>query len=893
MNDEKKRRAIRWHSVDPGEAVRLLGTNASRGLSRREARRRRRTLGTNQLWKMQRSSPVPLLFGEFLDYAAILLLITAGVAALFERNGDAALILCLLIVSALLRGGTALIARHIFAQAEKENIPRARIIRDGEYLSVFADEVVVGDILILSPGDTAVCDVRLLSGELQVLETALTENRHPVKKSALHILEPQAVCENRSNMVFASSVVVTGTARAAAVATGERTYAFVREGYIPVSSEQKTSIFEDLTGWCRSVSLIMIFAVLLITLGGIFWGRNGASIDSLFLSALALAVASMSEFLCVVANIIFACSMQMLQQSSGGQALVKNSSSVESFAHAACLVFSTEQMLLGEHYAVDRWYSGGVWRNAPEESGENEDLLSLMQMAAVCCGESGFALISPDAEETGEHPDSVLMRKLLKKYGSGRKMDGIRSPAASAESGGMHTVLIPSENGMQAYVCGELRDVLGCCSYQHCAGELRPITVQERQALLSEAETYERRCARTVAVALRMSPYDNLAKASALHNKMTLVGFFSVVNPVELSLVRFVSACRESGMRMAVFTADPVRGRYLSAEAGLLTEKDRFIDWNGSDIVLREWLEEETSSCAVIHTPAGTDRAFLVKIMREYLPELVYAGAEQRDLGACTQAKASVASCVPGKMRPCSLYRRADALAGKETEHESSRSASALETLRIIGYCRGALANLRGAAEYLLLSQTLRLSLTLGAVLLGYPLLSPVLLLVWGLFLDYAAVLSLAFRSPRMADLRLSAPELKLPSIRNGLLFPAALGTFTAVLLAAVPVIGSAIGVEASPSEKVFLIYMGGILASALGAVQCFFSKSAGIHISVSGTVHALLLLLTGCGMWYTCKIQWSGELMWLLLIGMIPAFVLVVLYRIYHLHRNTDKNDR
>ena len=893
MNDEKKRRSIRWHSVDPGEAVRLLGTNASRGLSRREARKRRRTLGTNQLWQMQRGSPVSLLFGEFLDYAAILLLITAGVAALFERNGEAALISCLLIVSALLRGGTALIARHIFAEAEKENIPRARIIRDGEFLSVFADEVVVGDILILSPGDTAVCDARLLSGELQVLETTLTENRHPVKKSALHILDPNAVCENRSNMVFASSVVVTGTARAAAVATGEHTYAFIREGYIPVRVEQKAGIFEKLTGWCRSVSLIMIFAVLLITLGGIFWGRNGASIDSLFLSALALAVASMSEFLCVVANIIFACSMRMLQQTSGGQALVKNSSSVESFAQAKCLILSTEQMLLGEHYVVDRWYSGGIWRNAPDESGGNEELLALMQMAAVCCGETGAALISCDAEEVGEHPDSVLMRNLLKKYGSGRKIDGIHAPIASAESGGVHTVLIPSENGLQAYVCGELRGVLDCCSHQYCGGEIHAISVKERQDFLTEAETYERRCTRTVAVALRMSPYDNLAKASALHNKMTLVGFFTVVNPVELSLARFISACRESGMRLAVLTADPVWGRFLAAEAGLLTEKDRYIDWNGSDSVLREWLEEETSSCAVIHVPSGTDRASLVKTVREYLPELVYAGADQRDLGACTQAEASVASCVPGKMRPCSLYRRADALAGKETVSESSRSASALETLRIIGYCRGALANLRGAAEYLLLSQTLRLSLTLGAILLGYPLLSPVLLLVWGLLLDYAAVLTLAFRAPRIADLCLTAPELELPSVKNGLLFPAAAGTFTAVLLAAVPVIGSALGLESSPSEKVFIIYMGGILASALAAVQCLFAKSAGIRISVSGTVHALLFVLAGWGVWFSCKIQWSRELMWLILLGMMPAVVLVVLYRLYRLHRNTGKKDR
>jgi len=867
--------------------VRLLGTNVSRGLSRREAGKRRRSLGKNELWQVQRTSAAPLLFGEFLDYAAILLLITTAVAALFERKAEAVLIAVLLVVSALLRGGTALTARRIFESYGKENIPLARIIRDGRYLTVYADEVVPGDILILSPGDTAVCDARLLQGELQVLETALTESRHPVKKSALHILPPEAPCEMRSNMVFASSVVVTGTARAAAVVTGERTYAFAREGYIPVRTEQTAGVLEKLSGWCRSVSLIMIGAVLLITLGGYFWGRNTASLDSLFLSALALAVASMSEFLCVVANIILAGSMRMLKKNSDGHALVKNADAAEKFARAGCVVFSSEETLVGDRCFVDRWYTEGEWKDAPQEGKGDRSLLSLLKLADHCFGSVRGALVSQDGDTGAESESSVLLKKLLLFCGGTSPVSSLPPLKDASDFGGLRTVLLPSDSGLQAYVCGELRDVLACCTYQHRGGEICPITAEERQMLLSEADACERRCARTMAVAVRTSPYDNLAKASALHNKMTLIGFVVAVHPVELSLVRYVSACRESGTRLAVLTESPVRARCIASEAGILAEKDRFIDLTAGEDSLREWLTDGSDCCAVIALKAETDRMALIRTIQESVPELVYVGARQKDLSACAQANTSVAAFLSGKTCPACLYRRADAFAGRETEEGGSRSSAALESLRIIGYCRGAFANLRGAAEYLLLSQTLRLCLVLASVLLGHALFSPVLLLVWGLLLDYAAVMTFAFRAPRLADLRTPYRYAALPAPVFGFMFPIAAGVLTAVLLAAVPAVASSLGMVFSPAEILFILYAGGLLASLLAAVLLLFEKSAGLRINASELVYLVLFVLTAAGVWLHLGLTWSRELGILLLFGLIPAVLLGLLYRVYKAYRS------
>lgn len=732
-----------------------------------------------------------------------------------------------------------------------------------------------------------VCDARLLSGELQMLETTLTESRTPVKKSALHILPEDIPCESRSNMVFASSVVVSGTARAAAVVTGERTYAFVREGYIPVRAGETAGLLEKLTGWCRSVSLVMIAAVLLLTLGGVLWGRSGIPLDSLFLSALALAVASMSEFLCVVANIILACSMQMLKRSSGGRAVLKNADSAENFAQARGLVFSTEQMLLSDRCLVDRWYCEGIWREAPEEGKGDARLLSLIRTVHRCCGAGNLALAAADSVGGEEHPLSALCGKLLQSCSGGTSVPcPVGNPVASSDENGLRTVLIPSENGMQAYICGELRDVLACCSHQYADGEIRSLLPEQRQSLLSEAEAYERRCAHVVAAAVRMSPFNDLTKVSALHNKMTLVGFFAVVFPVDLALVRYAAACRKSGTRMVLFTESPARARYIAAEAGILTERDRFLDLSAGMSGLQDWLQEE-ETCAVIHTPAGTDRSALVRKIRERLPDLVFAGAELRDLQVYTEVSASAAAGLDRAGCPSCLYRSADALAGRKTEEENAHCCAALETLRIIGFCRGAFANLRGSAEYLLLSQTVRLFLILASVLLGEALFSPVLILLWGLILDYAAVLTLAFRAPCLSDLRMTAKKAALPSLRDGLLFPICAGALTAVLLAAVPAAGSALGIFASSGEKMFLLYMGGILASALAAVRLLKERTAGLRINAAEAVYGLLLAAVSIMAWLYYDPVWSTDLLLLLLLAFLPVLLLGILFVIHRRFRD------
>ena len=194
---------------------------------------------------------------------------------------------------------------------------------------------------------------------------------------------------------------------------------------------------------------------------------------------------------------------------------------------------------------------------------------------------------------------------------------------------------------MHAYVCGSLEDVLPCCSNVMVNGVPQPISHEMRLSLQEDAVQYNHRCVRTVAVAMRLSPYNNLSKVSALHNKLTLIGYYTVLNPVEMSLNRCVQKCRSGGVRLLLLAEDREKAHYLAGEAGILGENDLFVEKTDGNL-LSGWLEDPGNRCAVICASTSEEKKTIVKEVRQLWTNTVCVGSEMRDLAAMSEAEYQV-----------------------------------------------------------------------------------------------------------------------------------------------------------------------------------------------------------------------------------------------------------
>ena len=164
-----------WHLRDAEAVASVLNTNIYRGLSDAEVRRRRRRDGRNNVWHVKRDSATAYAVRSIGDLTSAVLVIAALTAAIFERSALAGAVCAILVIGVIMRVLAYVKARRTLETMADEGIPSATVIRDGTATVIRADEIVVGDIIMLCAGDIVPCDGRIVSGDdVRVSERGIT-----------------------------------------------------------------------------------------------------------------------------------------------------------------------------------------------------------------------------------------------------------------------------------------------------------------------------------------------------------------------------------------------------------------------------------------------------------------------------------------------------------------------------------------------------------------------------------------------------------------------------------------------------------------------------------------------------------------------------------------------
>jgi H+-transporting ATPase len=187
-----------------------LDTGAT-GLGADEAARRLSSVGPNEIVEHRRS-PVLLFLGYF--WAPIPWMIEAALvlSILIGHWTDAAIIAVLLGMNSLVAFTEEHQASNAIDALKQRLSTRARVLRDGQWISVPTASVVPGDVVRLRLGDVVPADARILDDtELQVDQSALTGESLPAGRS-------------RGDVAYSGAVIVRGEADAVVYATGAASF---------------------------------------------------------------------------------------------------------------------------------------------------------------------------------------------------------------------------------------------------------------------------------------------------------------------------------------------------------------------------------------------------------------------------------------------------------------------------------------------------------------------------------------------------------------------------------------------------------------------------------------------------------------------------------------------
>jgi P-type Ca2+ transporter type 2C len=257
-------------------AVTALTSDIERGLSSAEARERLEQFGPNEL---QAQAALPWwrrLLEQFQDTLVIILLVATLISFVewwLQSPRETALpyegivILTIVILNALLGFVQESRAEQAVQALKNLAAPDSTVLRDGQRQRVPSRDLVPGDIVLVETGDRAPADARVLeAANLKVDEAALTGESLPVTKRAERI-EGEVGLGDRFNMIYASTTITFGRARAIIARTGMDTEVGRIAGMIETAVSEPTPLQQELdrTGKRLSVIMLGICAVVFFT----------------------------------------------------------------------------------------------------------------------------------------------------------------------------------------------------------------------------------------------------------------------------------------------------------------------------------------------------------------------------------------------------------------------------------------------------------------------------------------------------------------------------------------------------------------------------------------------------------------------------------------------------
>ena len=330
--------------------LRRQGVSADRGLSASEVTQRTQQYGPNAFAQAKKESFAQRFLRQYQDPMQIVLLVAGLVSLIILRQlGTGIILLGLTVFNAVMGLHQEGKAEASVAALQKMLILKTRVRRDGEVLSLPAEQLVPGDVVLVEAGDRVPADGRILkSATLEVDESALTGESVPVPKQSESVAGVETPLGDRVDMVYMNTNVTRGTAELVVTATGMSTEVGHISGMLQATELEKTPLTQQLDRLTKQIVTIAVISLLVsVAIGYV----RQQPLDVLFLTAVAFAIAAIPTGLPAVVTFLLATGTTTL---AAAHAIVKRLRSVETLgATSAINSDKTGTLTLNQMTAVE------------------------------------------------------------------------------------------------------------------------------------------------------------------------------------------------------------------------------------------------------------------------------------------------------------------------------------------------------------------------------------------------------------------------------------------------------------------------------------------------------------------------------------------------------------
>ncbi len=575
-----------WHALAPEIALEAHGTSAD-GLSTREAEARLAAAGPNRLPAAPKPGLARRFLRQFHNLLIYVLLAAAGLSLALGHAVDAGVILAVVLVNAVIGFVQEGRAEGALDAIRGMIDPRASVLRDGRRVTIPADRVVPGDVVLVEAGDRVPADLRLLRARnLRIDEAILTGESVAVEKS-LGAVAADAPLGDRRSMAFSGSFVVAGQGRGVAVATGPGTELGRISALIGAVETLKTPLIRQMDRFARTLTLVILGIAGLAFVFAL--GVRDYPLAEAFMAVVGLAVAAIPEGLPAIMTITLAIGVERM---AARNAIIRRLPAVETLGSVSVICSDktgtlTRNEMTAQHVVTADgrcevtgagYDPGGAFRTLGQDidPAAHPVLLELVR-AGLLCNDAELRQTEAGWIVDGDPMEGALVA-LAMKAGLDPDLERRRTPRADeipfesqhrfmATLHHSHADDTPGEVSF-ALIKGAPERVLAMCAAERRAEGDRLINAA---AWHGEADELAARGQRVLAVAVKPAGAGqrDLAFPDVAEGAVML-GFVGFIDPPREEAAAAVRACRSAGIRVAMITGDhAVTAREIARQLGL------------------------------------------------------------------------------------------------------------------------------------------------------------------------------------------------------------------------------------------------------------------------------------------------------------------------------------
>ncbi|KAB7745670.1 HAD-IC family P-type ATPase [Nostocoides sp. F2B08] len=599
------------HLIDAAELCDTLETDPGQGLSSAEVERRLERYGRNEL---RARGAVPLwrrILAQFQDPLVYLLLVAIVVSlVIWIIEGmagvpvDVVVIAAILILNAVIGFVQEAKAEDAVAALAEMTAATSSVLRDGRAATVPSADLVPGDVLLLSEGDSVGADARLVEASgLKIQEAALTGESAAVVKSPA-TLDGEVALADRHNMVHKGTAVVEGVGRAVVTTTGMATEMGHIADLLDRTEQDPSPLQVEIATVSRTLGILVIAiaVVVMVTLAVVQGADTADEWVTILLLGVSLAVAAVPEGLPAILSLVLAIGVRAMARRN---AVMKHLHSVETLGSTsvicsdktgtltrnemtlrAIVTASGRVDLTGTGYApVGEPSFAPSGDGSPTEDPAPDDLVVEARLVLIGGTVANNASIAEVDGQWVVHGDPTEAAFVVATAKLGEVPERIaryerRAEVPFTSERKMMSVLAHHDERAEdrIYTKGAPDVLLERCVSERRGERVVPLDDTARSRVLAQVEHLSGEGYRTLGVAYRIvgDGEQTPGRDDDVEHDLVLAGVVGIIDPPREEARAAVADAHRAGVRTIMITGDhPATAQRIAADLGIVAEGGR------------------------------------------------------------------------------------------------------------------------------------------------------------------------------------------------------------------------------------------------------------------------------------------------------------------------------